>query len=281
LIKPDVFQAQHFYTNLYVSAAAFARGIRGVGAMRNDGTSEMRDLGWLMGRLSLHTPRLIAANSTAGIRNAMRWGVPESRLRMLRNVVDTEKFQPVARSIDGTVNILAIGRLSPQKRVDRFLRAIALIAPRARTPFKALIFGDGPERTKLESLACDLGLHDDLVEFKGRIADPREAYRQGHLLALTSDWEGTPNVVLEAMSSGLPVVATEAGDISDIVKNGETGFLASPDDEIGLAESIRLLIEDDEIRIKFGCRAREHIVANYSLRLLPRQLDSFYRVVFQ
>src|SRR6185503_10886816 len=88
-----VVQSQHFFTNAYVTLAAWALGLSGIGAMRNDGNSEVRDSGTL-GWLNLHAPRMLAANSRIAIRYALDHGVPASRLYFLPNVVDTDWFKP-------------------------------------------------------------------------------------------------------------------------------------------------------------------------------------------
>ena len=84
----DVFQSQHFYTNLYVALVARVLGLHGIGAIRNDGKSELRDTGFIGGRLNLWSPSTIAANSQSAIRTLIQQGVPARRLQFLPNVVD-------------------------------------------------------------------------------------------------------------------------------------------------------------------------------------------------
>src|SRR5882762_5849080 len=95
--RPDVLQSQHFYTNLYAVAAARALGLREVGAIRCDGTSEVRDHGVVGGYLSLRAPRVMAVNSRAAIQNAIALGAVAERLCLLPNVVDTDHFKFVTR----------------------------------------------------------------------------------------------------------------------------------------------------------------------------------------
>lgn len=279
--KPAVFQAQHFYTNLYVALAARALGLRGIGAMRNDGVSEQRDIGWAMGRLSLHLPRAIAANSMNGIRNAVAWGVPESRLHLLRNVVDTERFAPAPKPDDGVIRLLAVGRLAPQKRVDRFVRIAAALRAQTARPLEAVIVGDGPLRSRIEQQARALGLTPEALRFAGRTGDPRPFYTAADVLVLTSDWEGTPNVLMEAMASGLPVVAARVGDAPDLVEEGETGFTFAPDDEAAAVSALGKLVASDSIRATMGARARAVTLERDSLLRLPQRLQQFYQNIVE
>jgi glycosyltransferase involved in cell wall biosynthesis len=207
-------------------------------------------------------------------------GAAPARLRLLRNFVDTDYFTPAPRPENGPVKIAAVGRLTEQKRFDRFLRVIARI-DRIESPVKAMIAGDGPLREQLERQAAELGLLGRVVEFKGKTADTREVYREADLLALTSDWEGTPNVALEAMASGLPVSATSVGDAPEIIEDGVSGLLAAPEDEDKMAGNLLTLIRDARLRAAFGSRAREFVVANYSLSQAPRLLQHFYQSALQ
>jgi glycosyltransferase involved in cell wall biosynthesis len=146
---------------------------------------------------------------------------------------------------------------------------------------KGVIIGDGPLRKQLERQAADLGLLGRVVEFKGWLADTRAVYRWADLLALTSDWEGTPNVTLEAMASGLPVSASSVGDLPEIIEDGQTGLLAEPENEDRMVENMLRLIRDARLRVTYGLRAREFVNANYSLAQSPQTLQHFYQAVLQ
>jgi len=282
--RPAIIQSQHSFTNLYAALTGRALGLRSIGAIRNDGKREIQALGRLMGRLSLRLPHTIAANSRLGMRNASAMGADHSRLHLLRNVVDTDYFTPSLRTFGGVVNVAAIGRLTEQKRFDRFLRVMARVdqvESRLGRTVKGSITGDGPLRKRLERQAAALGLLGRVVEFKGKSADPRAIYRWADLLALTSDWEGTPNVALEAMATGLPVSATGVGDLPEIIIDGETGLLADPEDEDRMTDNLLKLIRDARLRGAYGLRAREFIVANYSLSQATRSLQHFYQAALQ
>jgi glycosyltransferase involved in cell wall biosynthesis len=272
----DILQSQHFYTNLYAAAAARIVGVSEICAIRNNGISEVRRNGAVLGRLSLRAPRMIVANSRAAIRNAIALGVPANRLHLLPNVVDTDVFKPGHRRADGKIRLIAAGRLTEQKRMDRFLTLLSRLRAQSPVPVSGILVGEGSQRTMLEEQAARLELLPDTVDFRGAVADMVPVYAQGDVFILTSGWEGTPNVVLEAMSSGLPVVATRVGGVPDIIRHGETGLLVDADDDEALANSVLALISSPEERVAMARRARAFVEANHSPHGLPRLLAGIY-----
>ena len=273
---PQVLQSQHFYTNLYAAAAAYSLGIREVGAMRSNGFSEVRANGPLIGRLSLRIPRFIAANSRAAIENANALGINTGRLHLLPNVIDTDQFKPEGPCRKDHIRLVAVGRLGQEKRIDRFLSVLARLRQQSAVEIKGVIVGDGPLRQSLEHRAQALGLLPHVVEFRGAINEMTSIYREADILVLTSDWEGTPNVLLEAMASGLPVVATRVGGVAEVVRQGETGYLVEVDDEETMITSMLKLISDRRLREQMGRAGRDYVVSSRSLRRLPELLRNIY-----
>ena len=130
--------------------------------------------------------------------------------------------------------LLAIGRLVPQKNLGLLLRAFALIGGDARL----VILGDGPERARLERMATTLGIADR-VEFLGHVPDPTPWLRKAALLVLSSDYEGVPAVIIEAMASGIPVVSTLCSrGIGELLDHGRLGRIVPRGDSVALAAAI-------------------------------------------
>jgi glycosyltransferase involved in cell wall biosynthesis len=143
----------------------------------------------------------------------------------------------------GELSILAVGRLVEQKGFRHLVEACALLATKGRT-FRCRIIGDGPLRSSLQREIQDRGLND-VVTLSGPSPLPEvfDAYRKATLLCVPSvvasdgDRDGIPNVIIEAMSQGLPVVASRVSGIPEVVREGETGWLLPPGDAAALAEA--------------------------------------------
>src|SRR5258708_16379486 len=165
----DVFQSQHFFANAYVGMAARLLQMSGIGAMRNDGRSEVAESGHLGGRLNLRLPKIIAANSQVAIQYAISRGVLPSRLYFLPNVVDAERFKPADCVTDGPLVLIAVGRVAKQKRLDRFISLLGCLRRDFNLDVKGWIVGPAREdeglKARLETQAGNLGLLPDHLQF--------------------------------------------------------------------------------------------------------------------
>jgi glycosyltransferase involved in cell wall biosynthesis len=276
---PDLFQCQHFFANAYVGVCSRFLRVPGLGAMRNEGEVELRRNGRIGGWLNLRLPGMIAANSRLAIRQAAARGFPASRLFFLPNVVDTEQFKPAPVRPAGTVTLMTVGRITGQKRFDRFIELLSRLRRGGGPAVRGVIVGPAQEpelRRALESQAARLGLPSAALEFAGAVSDMPSCYSQAHICVLTSDFEGTPNVLMEAMAAGLPVVATRVGGVPDLVRHGENGFAHETGDFDGLALSVDQLVRSENLREEMGSRAREFIERHHSVERLPVFLSELY-----
>jgi glycosyltransferase involved in cell wall biosynthesis len=277
---PDVFQSQHFFANAYVGVASWLLPVIGIGAIRNEGSAELQGNGRIGGWLNLHLPRMIAANSRIAMEQVIQRGFSPDRLFFLPNVVDTQRFQPENRPAYAPVTLLSVGRLTRQKRFDRFISALAAVRAKVGAEVRGLIVGppqDHGLQAELERQAKGLGLIPGHLEFHGGTDNMAAVYRRADICVLTSDYEGTPNVLLEAMASGLPVVSTKVGGVPGIVKHGQTGLLVEREDEAGLADALVSLVRDVPLRTAMGHGARDFVQAHASLQRLPGYLGELYR----
>lgn len=277
---PDIFQSQHFYTNAYVRLAALPFHCAAIGALRSNGVFDLRESGRIGGQLNLRLPKILVANSESAIRYARSRGLSQSRLFFLSNVVDTERFKPGPCGFANPTTLLAVGRLTREKRFDRFLSILHSLRQEHGLNVRGLIVGatrgDQDLRPQLEQQAEALGLLPDGVEFRGSIADMPSIYQQAAVCVLTSDHEGTPNVLLEAMACGLPVVATKVGGVPEIVQHGVTGFLLPPENVAGQVSAIFDLVRKPELRIEMGNRARASVQSTHSVDGLAGRLNALY-----
>ena len=171
-------------------------------------------------------------------------GVPDSKVTVLRNGVDPERFKPVSSGEGagddrkGSPLALSVGNLVPLKGHDLVISALPSL-PGLRLD----IVGDGPERQGLEDLARSLGVADR-VRFVGRVAHERmpEVYSAADVLVLASEREGWPNVLLEAMACGAPVVATRVSGASEIVTKPAAGLLLPERSVAALSDALASLL---------------------------------------
>lgn len=288
--RPHVVQSAHFYTNLYATLPARLCHALALGCCRNDVFSEIKDLGGL-GELSLRLPVALLVNSRAARRNAQSLGIPPHAIHVLNNVIDLESFdrQTELDSPTGQPELdvpdehsrpvaLAIGRLVEQKRFDRFLAALAKArcsAPR----LKGILVGEGPNRGALEERAKALGLLPYHVAFLGRRRDVPALLERATMLVLSSDYEGFPNVVLEAMSARLPVVTTPAGDAADVLQDEVAGYVVSFDDIERMAVRMAQLADSPDLRRRFGEAGRARAERRYNYAGLAARLLRIYRII--
>ena len=274
--RPHVLQSYHFYANPYAAVTARALRLPGLGAIRSNGTADLASVGGLLGRVCLRLPRLLVANSQSAMTNLQALGVPAHRLRLLPNVIDTAEFgSAVWNDSTGPFRVTTIARLTAEKRIDRALRVMADLRARVTRRVLLTIVGQGPLRADLERLVTTLDL-GDTVTFAGAAADVRPVLRDADCLLLTSDHEGTPNVILEAMAAARPVVATTVGGIGALVDPHHTGFLCAPDDEAGLGAALAVLANDPALAERFGRTARGRVEASFGLPSLEVSLRQLY-----
>jgi glycosyltransferase involved in cell wall biosynthesis len=173
--------------------------------------------------------------------------------------------------------IVWVGSLSPEKRPDRLLR-VAAIVKEAVPAVHLWIVGTGPLREETEAAARASSLAP-CVRFLGARDDVADYMAAGDVLALTSDSEGMPAVLLEAGLVGLPVVSTQVGGVSECVLHGRTGLLVERDDEDGLADALRDVLERPTTRQQLGNAARGWIEQNFTMSRVAQAYAAFYEQV--
>jgi glycosyltransferase involved in cell wall biosynthesis len=187
------------------------------------------------------------------------WKISQSNLHYIPNGIDCARFARAQslRSSSAEPIIGTVAALRAEKNQARLLRAVAIV--RRERSVRLVIVGDGPQRSSLQSLAGSLGLQD-AVSFKGHISDPAPLYRLFDLFALTSDTEQMPYTVLEAMAAGLPIVATDVGDVRSMV-SAENASLIVERDEKKVAAAILEVIRNRDAALRVGeanaARARQ------------------------
>ena len=188
-----------------------------------------------------------------------RRGIPSARIRIQHMPVSplapsSEQALELRRRLGvaaGERIVLTVGRLSQEKGHADALRVFRLLRDRMPAqPLRLLIVGDGPERRRLGALAGRLGLAQSVI-FAGHQDHIAPFYAAADVFLLASHSEGSPNVLLEAMSAGLPVVATRVGGVPELAENGEEALLEDRGDHEALADAVLRLLTDQDLRARF------------------------------
>jgi len=186
---------------------------------------------------------------------------------LVPNGVDTERFAPPAgeRPRRDPARVLYVGRFSPEKNLESVVAAAADVA--RKRPLRLVLVGGGPLEERLREQARAAGLD---AEFRGVIPQERlpEVYREADAFVLASFTEGHPKVLIEAMASGLPCVASDCEGNRSLVADGVTGLLFDPHRVSDLAERLARVLDDQDLAGALGQASRALVVARYDLGAL-------------
>jgi D-inositol-3-phosphate glycosyltransferase len=227
------------------------------------------------------------------------YGAPEEKIVVIPPGVDTNLFRPIpnrrAREWVGSFDektVLFVGRIDPVKGIDTWFRAMRLVVdadPTLRTRMcVCLIGGDldedidpDSEMARLEQLKDELGL-GDLVTFLGSRAQTSLPfyYSAADVVVMPSRYESFGLAALEAMACGTPVVASDVGGLSYIVRDGETGFLAPEGDAQAFADCILDILQHPDLREQMGRRGVE-VARDYAWQNIAQQIIALYREVLE
>lgn len=239
-----------------------------VGSCRGGGAFRRQHERWLWPLV-----RQIICNSAALQRELSREaGVPAARVSVILNGVDTNYFQPAPEGAGPYPAVaLSVARLVPDKDHETLVRAFALVAPEFPRAQLWLV-GEGPLLAQVRQLAGEI-LPAGACRFIPPQTDLRPFLRAAGLLVLSSRTEALPNVILEAMAAGLPVVASAVGGVPELVTPARTGWLTPPEDPPGLAAALRRLLADPEKCRAFGRAGRCRAVQEFSLSAMVSRYE--------
>jgi len=273
-------------------AGRLARVAAVVGTERNVDHLEVKDRPVTIRLYRLATRYLqdrVLGNSEAVRRYVIRTlRLPESKVGVVYNGIDMAAMQPgrvrqeVRRELgigDDAPVVLMAARLHPQKNYPLFLD----VAERVRRPRPKVRFvaaGEGPLRSEIEGWIKDRGLQDTVILLGGR-GDIPDLMGMADIVLLTSDWEGFPNTLLEAMSVGTPCVATTVGGNDEVVVSGETGELRGPGDVQALSTTLIDLLRDDARRRRMSDAGRERVARCFSVAQMVAGTIAEYGVALQ
>lgn len=290
-LKPDIVHTWLFAANSYGRQAALSAGVKHI-------VGGERCVDPWKGRVQLSLDRVLARHSqrivtnSSGVREFYAsQGVPADRFTIIPNGI--APFQPPLTTREELLSelglppdshlIAAIGRLWPQKRVKDVIWATELLRC-ARDGVHHLIIGDGPHRWRLERFRDQVELRD-CVHFLGERSDVARFLPHLDCLWLASGYEGQSNAIMEAMSAGVPVVASDIPGNRDLVvpepksdsDPPQTGYLVSVGDRADFARRALLLLNDPDLRRRLGNAGRERMLREFSVEKMIERHAALYR----
>jgi glycosyltransferase involved in cell wall biosynthesis len=228
-----------------------------------------------------HIDRVVAVSSAIEKDLIYEFRIDAARVAHLQNVVDVSEIARLAAvPLDdpvfdyGVPSVVFVGRLVRVKGLEYLLRAVAEVI--ATTPMRLVLIGKGSQEGYLRALAKHLGI-DEHVRFAGEQQNPFRYLHRATAFVLSSTSEGMPNVLLEAMASGCPVIATDIGGgiTRDILSDGECGLIVPPADARALAGAIKTMLEDEELRTELSRRGLER-TADFDL---PKMVTAYDHLI--
>ena len=237
---------------------------------RNRQNLKSQLLQWI-GHFAMKHAARIRVISQAILNQVLEQGIPESKIRLVSLRVDLNLFNPLSMSDVNNfgdkmgITFGYVGRLIDGKGLEDFLEVISKLKLQSLSfKFQVLIFGTGPLERKLKKMANDLDISEK-IEWQGFVPYNKvpEAMTQIDIFVYPSWHEGFGRSIMEALAMEKAVVATRVGGITDLIKDGENGFLVKPHEPEMLAIKIKELMENKDLREKFGQAGREWVSKNF------------------
>ncbi|TRO50395.1 glycosyltransferase family 1 protein [Candidatus Bathyarchaeota archaeon] len=257
----------------------------------NSNEKFMVSFNWLLRffeeRMLERSNRIIAVSEFTRRELLQYYKMNGSKIRVIHNGVDVNKFRPAADKLKAKVElgfnpedkaILSVGRLYARKGLFTLIESMALVK-RKFEKVKFIIAGKGlsNEMKKLVNYANKIGVEDNLI-FTGYFPDKKlpRLYQAADIFAFSTFYENLPFAVLEALSTGLPVVTTNVGGIPEMISSGKNGFLVEPANSRELADKILFFLEHPSSASEMGLLARENIEKHFDWRLIVKKVVKLY-----
>lgn len=277
--RPDVVHSHLYPAHLHASLAAEEVGVPAI--VHTAHTIIVRPGDALLSYVT--AARTIAVSRAAG-RLLEDVGVPPERIEVIYNGVGSEHFEQnieAQQRVRADLNVGSgpiigmVSRLSSEKGVDVLLRAIQQVV-QVVSSLTVLIIGDGPQAAELHQLAGQLGLNET-VHFLGARSDIPVLNRLLDLFVLSSREEACPMALLEAMTAGRAVVATNVGGTPEVVTHNVEGLLVPPDDPEALGRALLILLKEPARRTSMGTAAHQRVATQFTRERMVYETLSFYQ----
>jgi glycosyltransferase involved in cell wall biosynthesis len=279
--KIQIVHSWSFHTNPYAALAGRLASVPlRLGSMRENYSLLTERLVRRVGYFGLDA---LTTNSRSAALQVKEFGLTSAPVRFISNGVhipdrvnqaDRLRLKRELGFSDSEILIGNIARLDGNKNQAMLLRAFASLTEKW-SDLRLVIIGDGPLKCQLAETAQDLGIASK-VSIPGSIPQAARYLSAMDVCCMTSYTEGLPNLVMEAMAAGLPVVSTSCGDCADLIEHGVSGYLISVNDDGGLTAHLELLMTHPELRLRMGHAGREKMRREYSVEGMVGRMVQFY-----
>lgn len=269
----DLLHTHNAYPHFYGSLAAYRSKIPVTIQTRHGrrfGTTFSERMQFAIA--SRFADRVVPVSDDTGLRCKKVGWLNDSKVTRIWNGIDVDRFVFTGPADKKTA--ITVSRLSPEKDLATMLRAVQQVAQEI-PEFRLLIVGDGPERARLEGLTAELNLKSQ-VEFLGERNDVPQLLSQAGFYVSSSLTEGISLTLLEAMSVGLPIVATNVGGNPEIVQQPATGLLVPSANPALLASAMIQMCENQDQWAETGQRARERVEQYFNIRTMIKDYENLY-----
>ncbi len=279
--RPEILQTFLFHANVLGRLAGWAAGVPVVVsgirvAQRHGGPWRP----WIERLTDGLVARHVCVSQDVAEFSRTRGHLPKRKLAVIPNGIDLTQYPGTAcdlRSLGlapGHEAVTFVGRLDHQKGLDWLLDSCPTWLARA-TNHDLLLVGDGPEHARLERQSATLGV-SNRVHFVGHRSDVREILAASRLLVLPSRWEGMPNVILEAMASGLPVVSSDVEGVREVLGPHAASQVVAFGDREGLTNKITALIQGRDLAAQLGQSNRVRVEQAFTIQSMVRKYEALW-----
>jgi glycosyltransferase involved in cell wall biosynthesis len=281
-LRPTILQTFLFHANIAGRLAGKAARVpvivSGIRVAEKRGSLRL----WIDRATDWMVSRHVCVSQDVAAFSAARGGLPISKLRVIPNGVEAHLFAEAPPADlgqfgipPGSRTLLFVGRLDPQKGPFVLMAAARELLPH-HNDLHVLLVGDGPLAENLRKWVAKENL-SDRIHFAGRRNDVPSLLRAAEIFVLPSLWEGLPNVVLEAMAAGIPVVASRVEGISDLLTDDRTGLIVPPNSAPDLIEAIDRLLADPQHAHQMGHSAQQHVRTEFAWDGIVEKYAALYR----
>jgi len=277
-LQPQILHSYSFYTNFIAHLSCINLKTIAIGSIRSSYISSLIENGQIYGRLNVKFPAHQISNNFNAMKEieiGSKFWIPKD-LKVITNGIETDIDYSKSPSND-KFNIIGIGSLSPIKNWE-LLIDICNDLLNSKKKFNIIIVGDGPTKSKLQSKIdnFDIGNYIQLV---GKQDNVEKFIQEAHLLVHVSKYEGFPNVIMEAMVYGKPIIASDVGDISFMVKNGLNGYVIKELHSENFYKKILKIMNDKDLLMKMGKESRKVALKLFSMQqFVSKTIDYYDRI---